>query len=145
MSYVWPTQDQLAGFGAQPQMGSFGSQFQNPAPSLTGTNLLGMSNAGTVPAAKGLFDGTGLGANVGTAQLGLSALGSLGSLWGAFQANNLAKKQFSFAKETTNANLNNQIKSYNTVLSDRIDNRAAATNMTPEQVAEYKARNMMTR
>lgn len=69
--------------------------------------------------------GTGLGMNVGTGQLALSGLGSLAGLWQAGQQNKMAKEQFSFQKNMANTNLNNQMKSYNTVLEDRMTTRGA--------------------
>lgn len=69
--------------------------------------------------------GTGLGMNVGTGQLALSGLGSLAGLWQAGQQNKMAKEQFSFQKNMANTNLNNQMKSYNTALEDRMTTRGA--------------------
>lgn len=63
--------------------------------------------------------GSGLGFNIGTAQLGLGAIGTIGNLWAAWQAQKLAKEQFGFQKDMTNANFANQIKTYNTTLLDR--------------------------
>lgn len=83
--------------------------------------------------------GTGLGLNMGTAQLALSGLSTIGSLYGAFQAANLAKKQFDFTKGVTSANLANQISSYNTSLEDRIRSRAVAENQDPSTADAYLA------
>lgn len=69
--------------------------------------------------------GTSLGMNVGTGQLALSGLGSLAGLWQAGQQNKMAKEQFSFQKNMANTNLNNQMKSYNTALEDRMTTRGA--------------------
>ena len=67
---------------------------------------------------------TPLGFNLGTGQLALGAIGTLGNLWAAFQAQKLAKEQFDFQKGITNSNLANQIQSYNTSLVDRINARS---------------------
>lgn len=72
--------------------------------------------------------GSDLGWNMGTLNTGFKGLATLGSLWGAFQGNKLARKQFSAAQDAYNTNLTNQIKSYNTQLEDRIRGRHAPTN-----------------
>lgn len=139
--YQWPTNMNLQFGGSNPA--ALG------ASAMPGTNLFNSNRASIIPKVGGDSPSswsTGLGANMGTAQLALGGLNTLGNLWGAFQAQNLARKQFDFTKETTNANLNNQIKSYNTALNDRIESRAVTQgNITPEQVADYKARNQMSR
>ena len=85
-----------------------------------GANLIGVQ-APTMPQTTA---GTPLGFNLGTGQLALGAIGTLGNLWAAFQAQKLAKEQFDFQKGVTNTNLANQIQSYNTSLVDRINARS---------------------
>lgn len=98
---------------------------------------------GVTPPTGGL--GTGLGMNIGTGQLALSGLGALTSVWGGMQANKLANDQFKFTKQTTNTNLNNQIKSYNTSLEDRITARAAVQGNDSAYVSDYLNKNKLTR
>lgn len=85
------------------------------------------------------------GLNPGTFSLGLNGLGTLSNLWGGLQANKLAKEQFRFTKDITNTNLNNQIKSYNTSLEDRIRSRAAVEGQSAQQAEAYLAKNRLTR
>lgn len=89
--------------------------------------------------------GTGLGMNVGTGQLALSGLGSLAGLWGASQQNKMAKEQFSFQKNMANTNLNNQMKSYNTALEDRMTSRGAVEGRDAAYTASEIDRRKLTR
>jgi hypothetical protein len=89
--------------------------------------------------------GTSLGPNMGTAQLALGGLQSLGNLLGSFQAQSMAKKQFNFDKDFANANLANQIKSYNTRLEGRARSQAHTEGAAPGWADEYVARNRLTR
>lgn len=50
-------------------------------------------------------------------------LASLGSLYGAFQMNKLARDSLDFQKKSYKQNLANQTKSYNTALEDRLRTR----------------------
>lgn len=86
-----------------------------------------------------------LGANIPTIQLGLGILSSLGGLYGAGQANRLARDSFNFQKGVTNTNLNNQIKSYNTALEDRSRSRAVQENRSEQSAQDYIDRNRLTR
>ena len=89
--------------------------------------------------------GAGLGMNVGTGQLALGGLSALSGIWGAYNSNKLANQQFKFTKDTTNTNLNNQIKSYNTALEDRITARAATQGQDSAYVNDYLNKNRLTR
>ena len=89
--------------------------------------------------------GTGIGFNVGTGQLALSGLGSLAGIWGANQQNKLAKEQFSLQKDLANTNLNNQIKSYNTTLEDRMNSRGVAEGRSADYTADEIARRRLSR
>lgn len=72
------------------------------------------SNSGSTP----------FGANLGTAGLALGGLQTLAGIYSAFQGQQLAEDTFDFQKRTTQANMANQIQSYNTTLADRIRARA---------------------
>ena len=59
----------------------------------------------------------------GMAQIGLGAISTLGSLWNSFQQNKIAKKSLALQERTFETNLANQTQTYNTELTDRIENR----------------------
>ena len=98
-----------------------------------------------VPESKGWFGIDGLGKNMDTLRLGLGGVQTVGNLWGAWQASRLARDQFNFTKDVTNTNLNNQVKSYNTALEDRMRSRAVVEGLTPAQVDDYLNRNRASR
>ena len=89
--------------------------------------------------------GSGFGFNMDTGKLMLGGLQTIGSLWNAFQAQKLAKKQFNFQKEITEKNMANQIKTYNTTLADRGRARAAVEGQSPEVAAAYVRDNSLSR
>lgn len=94
--------------------------------------------ANAFPAAPGAkMGGSGLGFNVGTMQLALGGLQTLGSLWQAWEANKLAKEQFKFQKDFANTNLANSIKSYNTALEDRGRSRAFTEGQSETEAQAY--------
>lgn len=123
--------------------------FSTPAMSYQpGMTLGDYTSPGTSTAGNSsMFGGAsqGLGMNIPTFQLGLSALGSLANIYGGFQANRLAKDQLSFTKDITNTNLNNSIKSYNTMLEDRARSRAVAENRDQSTADEYIEKNKLSR
>lgn len=78
-----------------------------------------------------------LGANLPTAMLGLEGLGTLGGLWGSFQSTKLAKDAFNFQKGMTEKNYANQIKSYNTALTDRATTRGFVQGDSSAETQQY--------
>lgn len=90
----------------------------------------------------GNFD---LGMNAPTLKMGLSGIGTLGNLWGAWQSNRLARDQLNFTKDVTNTNLNNQIQSYNTALEDRARSRGAMEGQTTAETQSYIDKNRLSR
>lgn len=94
-------------------------------------DLGGMPNWGNDPTVTGVYGDAPtfdpIGKQQGGSDLdwntGFKGLATLGNLWGAFQGNKLARKQFSAAQDAYNTNVTNQIKSYNTSLEDRIRSR----------------------
>jgi hypothetical protein len=85
---------------------------------------------------------TGMGA-LDAAKLGIAGLGTIGSLWSAFQGNKLAKKQFNFTKDFAERNMANQLASYNTALEDRGRSRAVVEGQSPQQAQSYIDKNRL--
>ena len=88
--------------------------------------------------------GTGIGFNIGTGQLALGGLSALGNLWGANKQMKLAEDQFDFTKKIATTNLNNQVKSYNTALEDRIRSRAAMEGSSSAEAEAYLNKNRLS-
>lgn len=86
---------------------------------------------------------TPLGMNLGTGQLVLGGIGTIGNLWSAWQAQKLAKEQFNYQKGITDTNLANQIQSYNTALSDRINARGFVQGDSQSTIDQYIEENSM--
>lgn len=109
-----------------------------------GSDYSSLSSYGKGP---GGFGDLGLGFNIPTGKLLFNGLGTLGQLWTGFQGAKLAKKSFEHTRDITNANLNNQISSYNTALEDRARARFVGEGRgeNSAQEREYVARNRLTR
>ena len=109
-----------------------------------GSDYSSLSSYGKSP---GGFDDLGLGFNIPTGKLLFQGLGTLGQLWTGFQGAKLAKKSFEHTRDITNANLNNQISSYNTAIEDRARARFVGEGRgeNSAQEREYVARNRLTR
>ena len=88
---------------------------------------------------------SGFGLNMGTGVAGLKGLASLANILNATKGMKLAKEQFKFAKGITNTNLNNQMKSYNTALSDRLTSRGVAQGDDPAAVRAEIEKNRLSR
>lgn len=104
-----------------------------------------MGNSGSIPSMGTGAGSSGFGWNLGTANLGLSGIGTIGNLALGMKSLGLANKQFDFTKKTTETNLANQMKSYNTALEDRIRSRAAMQGNDEKYVQDYLAANRVTR
>lgn len=79
------------------------------------------------------------------AQMGLQGLGAGFGIWNGLQANKIAKQQLAMTREFGNANLNNQIKTYNTALEDRARTRAVMEGRSEQSADDYIAANRLTR
>lgn len=88
-------------------------------------------------------DGFQVGWNMPTFQMGLQGLNTIGNLWGAWQANKLARDQLNFTKDFANRNLANQTQAYNTALEDRGRSRAAVEGQTSAEAQAYIDRNRL--
>ena len=85
----------------------------------------------------GGYDPLEIGYNIPTLQLGMKGLGTIGNLWGTFQSNKLAKDALNFQKSMAERNYANQLKSYNTALTDRATTRGFVQGDTAEQIQQY--------
>ncbi len=132
----------------------FGNNYYPPAPQLSNSQFNAMGNNSGVMSAfnqgssfgsrgGGGFGGSGLGFNMDTLQLGLGGLSAVGNFWNAYQANSLAKKQFNFTKQMTEANYMNSMKSYNTALEDRARARGVTEGQSQDQVQSYIDKNRL--
>lgn len=144
----------LGAFSASPYSGSSGGM-ATPSDLLFGDQGAGymssqvdpsLTAVPTIPGVTGSSPSpfAGLGMNMDTAKLALSGLGTIGNLYAAFQAQNLAKQQFNFTKGITTTNLANQIKSYNTTLEDRSRSRAAVEGQSAADAQSYVDKNKLT-
>jgi hypothetical protein len=104
-----------------------GSNSKTPAPDLSKTGAAGLP----------------FGLNLGTGQLALSGLGTLGDLWMGWNAEKLAGDQFDFQKKFANANLGNQTQAYNTSLADKAYARYAVENRPTSEADAYIAANKL--
>lgn len=138
-SYLMPQAVDIASFGSNQQEQFLPSVFNTPRvePSAVASPAPVVSGKGitnTDPAINGWDDRNALGKtfwnkngglNLGNIGALVDGIGTLGSLWSAFQANNLAKDQLAFQKGAWEKNYANQVSSYNTALEDRAYSRAA--------------------
>lgn len=114
-----PTSNESLGMNFSPDLGGMSNWGNDPT-------VTGVSNTNPLkfdPYGSKSGGGSDFGWNNATLGTAFKGLATLGSLWGAFQGNKLARKQFSAAQDAYNTNVTNQIKSYNTSLEDRIRSR----------------------
>jgi len=112
-----PVSSQPLGMNFSPDLGGMPNWGNDPT--VTGS----YGDAPTFDPVSNQQGGSDLSWNNATLGTAFKGLATLGSLWGAFQGNKLARKQFSAAQDAYNTNVTNQIKSYNTSLEDRIRSR----------------------
>ena len=117
---------------------SFGSPMDNvPAYAQPGYGQELVQQRRDLMGATGGYQPLEFGMNIPTAQLGLTGLSTLGNLWGSFQSNKLAKDSFNFQKGMAEKNYANQIKSYNTALTDRSTTRGFVQGDSTEATQQY--------
>lgn len=132
-------------FGDFPTLGNLSSNSFNfgPEPMTTPAYSFDATNAGGVTGGvtnNGMLD---FGMNIPTFQLGLQGLGTLGNLWGGFQATKLAKDAFNFQKDMAQKNYANSIKSYNTALTDRAIARGKVQGDSADVTQQYIDQNKL--
>ena len=117
---------------------SFGSPMDNvPAYAQPGYGQELTQQRRDLMGATGGYQPLEFGMNIPTAQLGLTGLSTLGNLWGSFQSTKLAKDSFNFQKGMAEKNYANQIKSYNTALTDRATTRGFVQGDSTEMTQQY--------
>ena len=117
---------------------SFGSPMDNvPAYAQPGYGQELTQQRKSLMGATGGYQPLEFGMNIPTAQLGLNGLGTLGNLWGSFQSNKLARDSFTFQKGMAEKNYANQIKSYNTALTDRATTRGFVQGDSADTTQQY--------
>lgn len=145
----------IAGFG---NLGGMGGQGQSPFPMFDTSSFDASSYSGPgsaigtsfqFPTASGgggggLGSAGGFGMNLPTLNGIVGGIGALGSLWGGFQQQKLAKKAFKFQKSMSLINLANQVKSYNTALSDRSRSRGVMESQSQAAQDEYIKSNSLS-
>lgn len=96
-------------------------------------------------ASGGFFDqgNNSFGWNANTMQFGIQGLNTLGNLWGAWNAQRLARDQLDFTKSFARANMENQTKAYNTALEDRARSRGFVEGQTTAEQQAYIDRNRL--
>lgn len=128
----WQSPADFSPMGNVAPLSNMGLRMNSQAgfPSTQGGMGNGMGGFGATPLA-----GSGFGFNMGTAQLGLDGLKTIGNLFGAYQANKLAKEQFDFSKKFAQKNLTNQTQSYNDRMADTLNARGFTAGTSKETTA----------
>ena len=117
---------------------SFGSPMDNvPAYAQPGYGQELVQQRRNLMSTTGGYQPLEFGKNIPTAQLGLTGLSTLGNLWGSFQSTKLAKDSFNFQKRMAEKNYANQIKSYNTALTDRATSRGFVQGDSADTTQQY--------
>lgn len=124
------------------QVGLFSQGGMNGLGPTFGSNFGGIGGIGG-PQQQQSGLGAAFGPNIGTGQLALGGLQTLGNLWTAWNANQLAQKSFNFQKQLSSDNYTNQADSYNTNLTGLESARASMENLTPAQVSAYDKANSL--
>lgn len=104
------------------------------ANTLTGKGVGDVGGGNLAPGAKNTF-----GWNLGSLDLVLGGIKTIGGLWAAWQENKLAKEQLKLQQQTTNANFANQVSAYNTALEDKTRHRASFNELPQAEADAYLA------
>ncbi len=106
--------------------------------SLTDNAISAGAVAGRAPDTASIWGEGGAFGKGGAASMVLGGLETLGTLWGAFQQNKLARKSLKFQKQAFQTNLANSTKVYNTALEDRIRARYATEGRSEQADAKIR-------
>ena len=149
----WGANSNLS-FGSDPTiMPAFDIAANGPDPTIMPAFDIAANDLGTSDFATANMSGVGgetggyqpleFGMNIPTARLGLTGLSTLGNLWGSFQSNKLARDSFNFQKGMAEKNYANQIKSYNTALTDRATTRGFVQGDSTDTTQQYISDNKL--
>lgn len=124
-------------------MGGFGDDVPMTLPAYgdLGGQAGPMPNFGGAGGGGGFFGDMTGGQKLG---LGIGAIQTLLNGIMGFKQLGLAKKQFQFQRDFAKTNLANQIKTYNTSLSDRSRSRAKVEGQDPATAAAYVSQNSLS-
>lgn len=123
-----------AAAGPAPYLPQFEPGYKSPDVTTTGSVAGGITDNNPAGAG-GFWDGFKW--NKDTFGLALGGLQTIGSLWGAWQANKLANEQFKFSKDFALKNLSNQTTAYNTELEGRTRARAFTEGLSDQDAKNY--------
>jgi len=74
----------------------------------------------------------------------MDAIGSLGQVYAAIQANKINKQQLAFQKDAFNQNMANTKSSFNMALEDKLTSRQAMAGLSDGQVSDYLKKYTLT-
>lgn len=138
------TAQSLTNVGLSPEMlnnAAFGAaQIAGIVKNTAGTITANPAAADQAGWFKSTFMNKGGGLNIGNLT---SLLGSIGGIYGAMKTYGLAKDQLNFSKESFRTNIDNQRKTYNTALEDRVAGRYSDASRDTARDQAYLDRNRL--
>ena len=124
--------------GLQNTMAPLSSSGMNVGGAVAGANVTAASAPGTTQQGSFLKNADGS-FNTNNLKTILGGIEMLGSIWNSFQQQKIAKEQLALARETFQTNLENNKKTYNTALEDRIRSRYVMEGRSSAEADSYLA------